>query len=68
MQVQDIVDEALKLDEEQRIRIAELLMASLGPPDPAIEQAWVNEAARRLKAYDEGRMPTYAIEDVLKDN
>lgn len=67
MQVQDIVDEALKLDAEQRIEIAELLMASLGPPDPAIEKAWAEEAVHRLKAYDKGRMPTFAIEDVLKD-
>ena len=49
MQVQDIVDEALKLDEPQRIEIAELLMASLGPPDPAIEKAWAEEAARRIQ-------------------
>jgi putative addiction module component (TIGR02574 family) len=47
--------------------LADTLLRSLDVPDPAIEQAWLDEAERRLKAYDEGRIQAIPMEEVFRD-
>ena len=53
---QTVIDQALRLSEDERLEVAEAVYESLaGPPDPDADQAWAVEIDRRLKAIDSGR-------------
>jgi putative addiction module component (TIGR02574 family) len=67
MVTQALLDEVLHLNAEDRSLLADTLLRSLDAPDPAIEQAWLDEAERRLKAYDEGRIQAIPMEEVFRD-
>jgi putative addiction module component (TIGR02574 family) len=47
---QRVRDEALSLSEDERAELAADLLASLAPPDPRSEQAWIAEIERRARA------------------
>jgi len=59
-----ILAEALALPEDERIALAERLLAVT--PDPDIEQAWAEEATRRLAEYDSGAGRGMSVEEALK--
>lgn len=61
----EIIDMALQLKAEDRYEIAESIMQSLDKSDPEIERAWAEEAQRRVRACDDGRMKLLSAEDVL---
>jgi len=67
MVTQALLNEVLHLNAEDRSLLADTLLRSLDEPDPAIEQAWLDEAERRLKAYDEGRIKAIPMEEVFRD-
>lgn len=68
MQIQQLLDEALKLDVDERYALAHQL-DSLPQPDLRIEKLWAEEAVRRLRAYDEGRdTRTYSLDEALGDD
>jgi putative addiction module component (TIGR02574 family) len=60
---EELESAALQLSRGDRARLAERLLASLDE-DPAIEQAWEVEIARRVRAYRAGEMRTYSSEEV----
>ena len=64
----EILEMALKLDESERIAIVEALTSSFAKTDSEIERIWAEEALCRVRAYDEGRMKTYTLEEVLGAN
>jgi putative addiction module component (TIGR02574 family) len=68
MGAKEILEMALKLDESERIAIVEALASSFVQTDSEIDKTWADEALRRVRAYDEGRMKTYTLEQVLGDN
>lgn len=50
-----LLDQALKMSEDDRAAIAERLLASLdAKPDQAVEEAWQQEIQRRLSELDRG--------------
>ncbi len=58
---------ALDLPEESRAALAEILLKSLDSPDrAALDEAWAQEAERRIEAFDDGRLRAEPIENVLK--
>jgi putative addiction module component (TIGR02574 family) len=59
---------ALKLDKSERLAIIEGLNSSLDQPDPEIDKLWAEEALRRARAYDEGRLETVSLEEALRDD
>ncbi len=65
MGAKEILAMALKLDESERIAIVEALASSFAQSDSEIDRIWAEEALRRVRAYDEGRMKTYTLEEVL---
>lgn len=67
MGTQEIIDMVVKLDPLERFEIVERVLQSLDKPDPAIERAWAEEAQRRVKALDEGRMGSVSLEEALGD-
>lgn len=65
MQVNEIVQEALRLPAEQRVEILELITQSLDTPDPEVDRLWVEEAVRRLAALHAGQTKTYSMDEVF---
>lgn len=55
--VREIVEEARQLPYGERTELIEQLIAdSAKHPDPEIEKAWGDEALRRLKEIEEGKV------------
>ena len=55
--------EALQLSAEERVRLADRLLASVAA-DPDIEQAWAEEIERRLAEAEAGA-PLVSLEDAV---
>ena len=65
-QVADLVQRGLALSEDDRARLAEVLLASLGAePQSEVEAAWEIEIRQRLAAYDRGEVQAIEAEDVF---
>lgn len=65
MQVNEIIQEALRLPAAARFQIVDQLMQSLDKPDPEIDRIWGEETVRRLASFDAGRSKTFSPEDVF---
>jgi putative addiction module component (TIGR02574 family) len=68
MQINEIIQEALRLPATARFEIVDQLMQSLDKPDPEIERIWGEEAVRRLAAIDAGQGRTYSTEEVFRQD
>ena len=55
--------EALQLSAEERVRLADRLLASVSS-DPQIEEAWAEEIERRLAEVEAGA-PLVSLEDAV---
>lgn len=68
MRIDDLEAEVLKLDPKARARLAERLLESLETLSPE-ENAllWADEAERRAKALDAGKLSSRPAEDVFRD-
>jgi putative addiction module component (TIGR02574 family) len=65
MQVNEIIQEALRLPAAARFQIVDQLMQSLDKPDPEIDRIWGEEAVRRLASFDAGLSKTYSPDEVF---
>ncbi|NTW70239.1 MAG: addiction module protein [Chlorobiaceae bacterium] len=66
MSNQEILDLAMALKPVERLIIIDGLLRSLDEPDKKIDELWAVEAAKRLKAYREGRIEGIPMEEVFK--
>ncbi|HJV59690.1 MAG TPA: addiction module protein [Albitalea sp.] len=57
--------EALKLSPEERVLLADHLLASVGPPGE-VEDAWATEVERRLAEVESGRALLVPFEQAVK--
>lgn len=65
-QVAELAKRGIGLSPEDRVRLAELLLASLDEePTSDIEVAWDEEIKRRLAAYDRGEVKAIDAEEVF---
>jgi hypothetical protein len=58
MEAATIEKEAMNLSEAQRALLADRLLQTIGIEDEARLKRWGDESERRLKAIEEGRLPT----------
>ena len=59
--------QVLALPAEDRATLMEDILASFDPKaQKAIDRAWATEAIDRLKAYDEGKMEAFTMDEVRK--
>ncbi|MFT4586596.1 MAG: hypothetical protein ACI8QF_000679 [Limisphaerales bacterium] len=58
MEAAPIEKEAMNLSEAQRALLADRLLQTIGIEDEARVKRWGDESERRLKAIEEGRLPT----------
>jgi hypothetical protein len=66
---QDVYKDALALSEEEREELLQLLATQRdsGFASPEIEQAWMEEIARREKLHAEGKMGSVSWEELRRD-
>jgi hypothetical protein len=58
MEAATIEKEAMNLSEAQRALLADRLLQTIGIEDEARVKRWGDESERRLKAIEEGQLPT----------
>jgi len=65
---EDLYREALALSEVEREELVRLLTMKNDSmwASPEIEQAWMDECDRRMKAIDEGKMELFPADEVLR--
>jgi putative addiction module component (TIGR02574 family) len=64
----DIEKQAKSLPQKERARLALSLIESLDPGlDEDAEALWLEEADKRLKAYDAGETQSRPVEDVIAE-
>jgi len=66
MSNKEIIESALKLSPPEKLLIVESILRSLDEPDKEIENIWIEEAERRLKAYRDGKLEGIPMEDIFK--
>lgn len=67
MKSKDLLEQAMALKPDERFMIVEGLLKSLDEPDRKIDEIWVAEAEKRLKAYREGTLEGIPMEEVFRD-
>jgi len=65
MDRQQLISEIENLPIEERTSIIDELLQSLNTPDPEIEEAWIEEAERRLDEIESGKVETIPGEQVI---
>ncbi len=65
MTIDQLENEALKLPQHERARLAQRLISSLDE-DIEVEQAWYDEAERRLAELDSGEAVEVPAEEVFR--
>ena len=63
-QLESITTEAFKLTPEDRVRLAERLLASVFADDD-VEQAWAEEVERRIQEIEGGRAQLITAADAI---
>lgn len=63
----EILNRALKLKPAERFLIIEGLIESIDQPDKKLDEIWIEEAEKRLKAYREGRLEGIPMEDIFNE-
>ena len=64
----DIEEKAKRLPQKERARLALSLIESLDPgTDEDAEALWLEEAEKRLKAYDAGKTKSRPVNEVIAE-
>jgi putative addiction module component (TIGR02574 family) len=61
----NLVDGVLRLKPAERLRLIEVIYESLDRPDTEIDEAWYDEAKRRLAAIESGKAKCVPAERVI---
>lgn len=66
--IEEIENAIRALSPEDKEHLLHVLLDELDePPNSEIERAWLEEAQRRSAAADRGTMPSFPVEDVLRE-
>jgi putative addiction module component (TIGR02574 family) len=66
MSAKEILEKALQLKPEERFTLIEGLIRSLDEPNKEIDEIWIEEAEKRLKAYREGRLEGISMDKLSR--
>lgn len=64
--VKSILDEARKLPPEERVALAEAIIATI-EPDPSLEKEWAEEINDRVEAYRRGELTARDFDEVIAE-
>ena len=62
----EILEQALRLPAEEKARLVDELLSSLGQPDPALDERWRNEVEDRIRAHAAGELRSVPLEEVFQ--
>jgi putative addiction module component (TIGR02574 family) len=65
MSLNEIINEALTLQPQDRYLIIENLVQSLNQPNEEIDKLWIEESIKRVDAVKNGSLKTLSYEDVF---
>ena len=65
--IDNLLDQAKKLNAHERAALIDSLHDLNAPPDPEWEAAWIRECEDRLAALDRGEMQTYDGDEVMAE-
>jgi len=65
MFAQEIIDEAILLEPQDRYMVIESLVNSLDEMDENIEKLWINESEKRLDSYEKGELEILNANEVF---
>jgi len=60
-----IIEEALKLNSQDKFLIIDTLLKSLDKPDTELNSVWEDESEKRLKSYQDDKTQTISFEEVF---
>ena len=66
MSINELLEQALTLNVNERTRLIDELFKSIDKPDEEIDQIWVDEANKRLEAYRKGEIKAVPMENIFK--
>jgi len=67
-QGKEVLQQALSLPPEERLKVAELLLSSLdSPTQQRIDSIWAAEAEDRINAFDRGEIQAISAPDVFDE-
>jgi putative addiction module component (TIGR02574 family) len=61
----EVLQEALRLNPQERYIVVESLLKSLDKPDENIDSVWAKEAEKRLQNYRDNNIQTIPFEEVF---
>lgn len=64
--VEELVEQAKTLTDQERIELLDALHTLVSPPGPEWEAAWAKECEDRCAAIDRGEMPTHDFDEVME--
>lgn len=67
MKTEDLIEEALSLPVEERARVADLILQSMNPPDPSVEEKWAAEIRRRIEEVESGKVKMIPGDEVFEE-
>ncbi|MCD6115428.1 addiction module protein [bacterium] len=62
----EILKEALNLTPEKKVELIEKLLISLDNSDKEFDMLWAKEAETRIDAYEQGKIKSLTIEEILE--
>ena len=60
-----VLEEAISLKPIEQARLVDCLIAALDKADPEIDKLWAIEAESRLTAYNDGKLKSVSLDNVL---
>lgn len=66
MSINELLEQALTLNVNERTKLIDELFKSIDKPDEEIDQIWADEADKRLEAYRKGEIKAVSMENIFK--
>lgn len=66
MGINELLEQALALNVNERTKLIDELFKSIDKPDEEIDQIWADEADKRLEAYQKGELKAVPMENIFK--
>ena len=63
---QKLIEEIMELSPSKKAKIINKLLNSLDKPDKEIEEKWKKEVEDRIDAYENGKIKSVSLEQVLQ--
>jgi putative addiction module component (TIGR02574 family) len=63
--IDELAAEIRNLPDKEKLQLVDAILEELVKPDPEIDRIWAEEARKRWKAYQAGRVPMVSYDEVM---